>query len=191
MPTYAYEAMDHAGKEVKDTIDASTQEEAQQLIRQKGFFVTKISERAAKGGKKKPAQAKKGKGGRRKKSFTIGKDAAIDWQASLAFSNRREPTRTAAPARANSRTTRWPTGPVAPSTAAVVSAGFTCLSTASTAAVAVVLAPLASIITDTRIGPKKVRFTSSSSASPAATLEPPMKIAVCFSSSGPRVKIAP
>jgi type IV pilus assembly protein PilC len=46
MPTFQYEAMDHTGKEVKDTIDASTQEEAQQLIRQKGFFVTKISERA-------------------------------------------------------------------------------------------------------------------------------------------------
>ncbi len=66
-----------------------------------------------------------------------------------------------------------------------------CLSTAITAAAAVVLAPLASSITDTRIGPKNVRFTSSSSVSPAATLEPPMKIAVCFSSSGPRVKIAP
>ena len=51
MPTFQYEAMDHTGKEVKDTIDAATQEEAQQLIRQKGFFVTKISERA-KGAKK-------------------------------------------------------------------------------------------------------------------------------------------
>ena len=48
MPTYQYEAMDHTGREVKDTIDASTQEEAQQLIRQKGFFVTKISEKAKK-----------------------------------------------------------------------------------------------------------------------------------------------
>ena len=48
MPTFQYEAMDHTGREVKDTIDAATQEEAQQLIRQKGFFVTKISERAKK-----------------------------------------------------------------------------------------------------------------------------------------------
>jgi type IV pilus assembly protein PilC len=71
MPTFQYEAMDHTGKEVKDTIDAATQEEAQQLIRQKGFFVTKISERT-KGGKK--ADKKKKAGGRRKKkSFTIGK----------------------------------------------------------------------------------------------------------------------
>jgi type IV pilus assembly protein PilC len=81
MPTFQYEAMDHTGKEVKDTIDASTQEEAQQLIRQKGFFVTKISERAAKAaGKKGPKQAKKGTargpGGKKKKSFTIGKVSA-------------------------------------------------------------------------------------------------------------------
>jgi type IV pilus assembly protein PilC len=70
MPTYQYEAMDQTGREVKDQIDASTQEEAQQLIRQKGYFVTKISERA-KAGKKK-SSAKKGRG-RKKKSFTIGK----------------------------------------------------------------------------------------------------------------------
>ena len=73
MPTFQYEAMDHTGKEVKDSIDASTQEEAQQLIRQKGFFVTKISERAAKKAKK-GAAAKKKVGARRKKkkAFTIG-----------------------------------------------------------------------------------------------------------------------
>jgi type IV pilus assembly protein PilC len=77
MPTFQYEAMDHTGKEVKDTIDASTQEEAQQLIRQKGFFVTKIAERA-KGTKDKkgPGRAKKGAGRRKKKSFTIGKLSA-------------------------------------------------------------------------------------------------------------------
>jgi type IV pilus assembly protein PilC len=72
MPTFQYEAMDHTGKEVKDTIDASTQEEAQQLIRQKGFFVTKINERAAKKKSAKAAQAKKS-GRKKKKSFSIGK----------------------------------------------------------------------------------------------------------------------
>jgi type IV pilus assembly protein PilC len=78
MPTFQYEAMDHTGKEVKDSIDAATQEEAQQLIRQKGFFVTKISERAAKAGKKggKKAEAKKYAGRKKKKSFTIGKVSA-------------------------------------------------------------------------------------------------------------------
>ena len=72
MPTFQYEAMDHTGREVKDTIDASTQEEAQQLIRQKGFFVTRISERAKGAAKKGKAAAKKG-GRKQKKSFTIGK----------------------------------------------------------------------------------------------------------------------
>jgi type IV pilus assembly protein PilC len=69
VPTFQYEAMDHTGREVKDTIDAATQEEAQQLIRQKGFFVTKIAERAKKA---KRASAKKS-GRRKKKAFTIGK----------------------------------------------------------------------------------------------------------------------
>lgn len=73
MPTFQYEAMDHSGKEVKDSIDASTQEEAQQLIRQKGFFVTKISEKAAKKQKGGRAAPKKAGGRKKKRSFTIGK----------------------------------------------------------------------------------------------------------------------
>ena len=72
MPTYQYEAMDHTGREVKDTIDASTQEEAQQLIRQKGFFVTKIAERTKTAKKGKAPKKKGGKGGK-KKAFTIGR----------------------------------------------------------------------------------------------------------------------
>ena len=67
MPTYQYEAMDQTGKTVKDTIEASTQEEAQQIIRQKGFFVTNIGEKT-----KTKAKAKK-KGKKKKKSFTFGK----------------------------------------------------------------------------------------------------------------------
>src|ERR1700679_327019 len=70
MPTFQYEAMDHTGREVKDSIDAATQEEAQQLIRQKGFFVTKIAEKSKKA--KTRASAKKAPK-RRKKAFTIGK----------------------------------------------------------------------------------------------------------------------
>ncbi len=72
MPTFQYEAMDTTGKEVKDTIDAATQEEAQQLIRQKGFFVTKIAERQAKkkGGK---TAARRPGGKKKKKRFSIGK----------------------------------------------------------------------------------------------------------------------
>ena len=73
MPTYQYEAMDHTGREVKDTIDASTQEEAQQLIRQKGFFVTKIAERTKAAKAKKSGGQEEGGGKGKKKSFTIGK----------------------------------------------------------------------------------------------------------------------
>jgi type IV pilus assembly protein PilC len=73
MPTYQYEAMDRTGREVKDTIDASTQEEAQQLIRQKGFFITKISERSRAAAKRGAKAAKKGGRRDRKKAFTIGK----------------------------------------------------------------------------------------------------------------------
>jgi type IV pilus assembly protein PilC len=68
MPTYKYEAMDTSGKEVKDTIDASNEEEAQQKIKQMGYFVTKITEVSTgkKGGKKGGARKKRGK------TFTIG-----------------------------------------------------------------------------------------------------------------------
>jgi type IV pilus assembly protein PilC len=43
MPTFQFEAMDSTGAEIKDVIDAATEEEAQQTIRQMGYFVTKIS----------------------------------------------------------------------------------------------------------------------------------------------------
>src|SRR5881227_2916158 len=69
MPTYKFEAMDTTGGEVKDSVDAVNEEEAQQKIRQMGYFVTKITEQSG-GKKKKAAKA----GGRRKKRkvFTIG-----------------------------------------------------------------------------------------------------------------------
>src|SRR5256714_3185107 len=68
MPTFKYEAMDTSGGEVKDSVEALSEEEAQQKIRNMGYFVTKITEVAGtKKGKKKA-------GGRRKKrrTFTIG-----------------------------------------------------------------------------------------------------------------------
>src|SRR5437660_8581176 len=68
MPTFKYEAMDTSGGEVKDSVEAVSEEEAQQKIRQMGYFVTKITEVAGttKKGKKKGGKKKKGK------SFTIG-----------------------------------------------------------------------------------------------------------------------
>src|SRR5438309_6755599 len=58
MPTYQYEAMDTTGGEVKDTIDATSEEEAQQKIRSMGYFVTRLTEiaRNKKKDKKKGAQ---------------------------------------------------------------------------------------------------------------------------------------
>src|ERR1700758_798992 len=71
MPTYKFEAMDTTGSEVKDAVDASNEEEAQQKIRQMGYFVTKLTEQAD---KKKVAGKKGGKKGSKKraKTFTIG-----------------------------------------------------------------------------------------------------------------------
>jgi len=61
--------MDTAGSEVKDAVEAPSEEEAQQKIKQMGYFVTKITEVA-------PAKKKKEKAGgggkRKKKTFTIG-----------------------------------------------------------------------------------------------------------------------
>lgn len=75
MPTYMYQAMDNTGLEVKDTIDAATEAEAQKKIREKGFYVTSIQEKAAKAGKKEKktkVTAKNDQAGP-KKTFAIGK----------------------------------------------------------------------------------------------------------------------
>ena len=73
MPTYQFEAMDNTGLEIKDTIDATSEAEAQQKIRDQGYFVTKITEKGRQKTKKsptkKPQQQKKKPGG----GFSIGK----------------------------------------------------------------------------------------------------------------------
>ena len=67
MPTYKYEALDTSGAEVKDSIEATNEEEASQKIKAMGYFVTKLTAgAAAKGGKKKK------KTGKSRKTFTIG-----------------------------------------------------------------------------------------------------------------------
>ena len=68
MPTFKYEAMDTTGGEVKDVVKAANEEEAQQKIRQMGYFVTKlveVAEKARKDQKKKP-------GAKKAKTYTIG-----------------------------------------------------------------------------------------------------------------------
>jgi len=75
MATYAYEAMDNTGLEVKDTIEAANEQEAQAKIREKGFFVTKIAEKG-KGGKKKTKEGAKAEAPKKRakkgKTFTLG-----------------------------------------------------------------------------------------------------------------------
>lgn len=69
MPTYKFEAMSAKGEEVKDSIEAASEEEAQQKIRQMGYFVTRLQE-------VRDARKKAGKAGKKKekkgKTFTIG-----------------------------------------------------------------------------------------------------------------------
>src|ERR1700744_310361 len=74
MPTYQYEAMDNTGLEIKETIDAGSEAEAQQKIKEKGFFVTKIQEkgRTTKGKTKAATEQKKKQKGRKKQTFAIG-----------------------------------------------------------------------------------------------------------------------
>ncbi len=69
MPTYQFEAMDATGKEIRDVIEAATEEEAQATIRQMGYFVTKISE------KKAPKKAERF-APKKRKTFTIGRVSA-------------------------------------------------------------------------------------------------------------------
>ena len=69
MPTFSFEAMDATGQEIRDVIEAPTQEEAQATIRQMGYFVTKISQ--------KRGEATQAVGpGKRKKQLAIGTGGA-------------------------------------------------------------------------------------------------------------------
>ncbi len=67
MATFQFEAMDSTGAEVKDTVEAASEDEAQAQIRKMGYFVTKIT---AKTKKQKKAADKRPK--KKGKSFTIG-----------------------------------------------------------------------------------------------------------------------
>lgn len=72
MPTYQYEAMDTTGGEVKDTIDATSEEEAQQKIRQLGYFVTRLTEVAREKGKKKDKKKQGPVKSKKTKVLTLG-----------------------------------------------------------------------------------------------------------------------
>jgi type IV pilus assembly protein PilC len=70
VPTYKFEALDTSGDEVKDQIEATNEEEAQQKIKQLGYFVTKLT--AVAGGAQKGKKKKKGGYKKSKKTFVIG-----------------------------------------------------------------------------------------------------------------------
>ena len=76
MPTYQFEAMDPQGQEIRDVIEAPTQDEAQATIRSMGYFVTKIAQQksSVKAGQS-AAQSRKtfalgGAGGKKMVTFT-------------------------------------------------------------------------------------------------------------------------
>ncbi|MEN6458552.1 MAG: type II secretion system F family protein [Thermoguttaceae bacterium] len=66
MPMFQFEAMDKNGQEIKDVIEATSQDEAQATIKQMGYFVTKIS---VKKSRKTAADKKNDKKG---KTFALG-----------------------------------------------------------------------------------------------------------------------
>jgi type IV pilus assembly protein PilC len=72
MPVYTYEAMNSSGQEVKDEIDATTSDEAIAKIRNKGFFPTKIKEKALKKSARKKKDDQAISGPTRKMPISIG-----------------------------------------------------------------------------------------------------------------------
>ena len=62
---YQFEAMDRTGQEIKDVIEAPTEEDAQNTIRQMGYFVTKLS-------LKKGATKTTAPGAKKKRPFAMG-----------------------------------------------------------------------------------------------------------------------
>ena len=70
MPTFQYEAMNSSGQEVKEDIEANDSAEAIAKIRQKGYFPTKVREKAAK--KRVAKKQQSDTGPTRKMPFAIG-----------------------------------------------------------------------------------------------------------------------
>ncbi|MEM7313149.1 MAG: type II secretion system F family protein [Planctomycetota bacterium] len=65
MPMYTFEAMDAAGQEIRDTIEAANEDKAQETIRGMGYFVTKISVKKSRKADEKMTDGKK-------RGFAIG-----------------------------------------------------------------------------------------------------------------------
>src|SRR5689334_11021216 len=72
MPVYAFEAMNSSGQEVKDEVEAATSDEAIKKIRSKGFFPTKVKEKAAKKSVRKKKEEETTLTPKRKMPLSIG-----------------------------------------------------------------------------------------------------------------------
>jgi len=72
MPNFKYEALDTSGKEVKDSVEATNEEEASAKIKSMGYFVTKLTAVAGGGTATKDGKKKKKKGGKSRKTFVMG-----------------------------------------------------------------------------------------------------------------------
>jgi len=107
MPVYAYEAMDNAGAEVKDTIEAASEQEAQTLIRQKGYFPTRIVEKG-RGKKDKGKDTKKKKGGGGAAPPPADSGGAMTFEPETVERKDAEPTPAAKPAATPKKTARQP-----------------------------------------------------------------------------------
>src|SRR3954469_23709052 len=71
MPTYAFDAMNSSGQEVKEEIEAGSSEEAIAKIRAKGYFPTRVKEKAGKKKKKGNAAAAEEQSGPPKKKMPM------------------------------------------------------------------------------------------------------------------------
>jgi len=73
MPSFAYTALDARGQEVSDTLEAGTEQEAVQALRQAGYYPTSVMEagQAAKAARSKGVKAPKAKGAGLKKELNI------------------------------------------------------------------------------------------------------------------------
>jgi type IV pilus assembly protein PilC len=72
MPTYAFEGLNSSGQEVKDEVEANDSADAIQKIRAKGFFPTKVREKAGKKKVKKKEAETESLVAKRKMPFAIG-----------------------------------------------------------------------------------------------------------------------
>jgi type II secretory pathway component PulF len=72
MATFAYEALNAAGKPQKGTIEAGNSEEAIQKIKAQGFFPTSVREQKVQEGPRVPTGATRGGKKKKKKGGGIG-----------------------------------------------------------------------------------------------------------------------